>query len=281
MAVEVTIKSKSLFKKKLSFNDILLDDMRFGIMDEAFRLDEGKIGDYTVVFSSKNICRGYEVSLNNGCINLRMPLPTSRYDIEYFYEYVKILCGKMGVKKFKRDEEEISFDLIEKCIDLDITTCNSALKKMSEGISSGEYSIQYTFGAVCPIALGEKEFGVINGDCEKFGELLNKLQSMDVYYASGRVYQKDNEDYFGVFVLTSGVDSVFPLKPKILMSDNKIEIKEWYVGFVIDGEMKGFIPYDKLIESIKTDNIFDSEHFIITMDDKKMKNLLSKHKVDL
>lgn len=281
MAVEVTIKSKSIFKKKLNFNDILLNDMRFGIMDEAFRLDEGKTGDYTVVFSSKNICRGYEVSLDKGCINLRMPLPTSRYDIEYFYEYVKTLCGKIGVKKFKRDEEEISFDLIEKCIDLDITTCNSALKKMSEGISSGEYSIQYTFGAVYPIALGKKEFDFINGDCEKFGELLNKLQSMDVYYAKGSIYQKKNEDYFGVFVLTAGVDSVFPLKPKILMSDNKLKVDEWYVGFVIDGEMKGFIPYDKLIESIKTDNTFDSEHFIITMDGKKMEKLLSKHKVDL
>lgn len=281
MAVNVSIKYKSLFKKKIDFKDILLNDMRYGIMDEAFRLDEGKVLENTVVFNSEHICRGYEVSLDKGEIKLRMPLPTSRFDIEYFYKYIKFLCEKIGVKKFIRDEEEVTFDLIDNCVELDVEASCNALKKMQEQLEDGEYSSLYTFGAVWPIALGKREFNIINGDCCKFGELLNELQSRDLYYAKGSIYQKKNDDYFGIYVLTENVDSILPFTPKILMSEDKFKIEEWYIGFVVDSEMQGFIPYDKFLDSVKTNNLFDEEHFIVSLDKKKLKELLNEYKVEL
>lgn len=281
MAVEVCINNKNLFKKKLNFKDILLNDMRYGIIDDAFRLEEGRTGAWTVIFNSNKICRGYEVSIDKDCIKLRMPLPTSRSDIEYFYEYIKFLCKKMNAKKFTRDEEEISFDIIERCIELDVEASNNALIKMKQELEEGKYSSLYTFGAICPIALGKRELNVINGDCEEFGELLNELQKIDAYYAKGSIYQKENGEYFGIYVLTEDVNSIFPNKPKILMSEEKYKVDEWYVGFVIDQESKGFIPYNDFLESIKTNKLFDAEHFIITLDSNKMNELLKKYKVDL
>lgn len=84
MAVVVTIKSEGLFKTKIEFKDILFPQMRYGIMDEAYRLEEGNVGENIVVFNEKHICRGCEVSFKQKEISLRMPLPTSKEDIYFF-----------------------------------------------------------------------------------------------------------------------------------------------------------------------------------------------------
>lgn len=281
MAVEVTIRSKGLFKKTLDITDILDSDMRYGIMDEAFRLEEGKVGENTVIFRKKNICRGYEVCLKKGEINLRMPLPTSTSDINFFYEYIKRLCEKMNTKIFIRDEEEIGFDEIDNCVKLDIEASVGALKRMEEDINNGKYENMYIFGAVNPVAIGKKELESIGGDATKFGMLMNSLQGMDVYYAKASVYQRKDESYFGVYVLTAEIVSVLPEKPKLVMNENNIKVGDWNIGFVIDGKLEGFISYEDFLKNINKDDEYDSEHFIITLNKDKMEKLLSKYKVDL
>lgn len=281
MAVEVTIKSKGLFKKNLTFKDILESNMRFGIMDEAFRLEEGKVGENTVIFKDKNICRGYEVSLRKGEVNLRMPLPTSTADINFFYEYIKKLCTKMNTKNFTRDDEILSLEDIENCIKLDIEASEAALKNIEENIENGTYQSMYIFGAVNPVALGKKEIENIKGDATKFGILMNSLQVMDVYYAKAKVYQSKDESYFGVYVLTAEIPSVLPEKPKLLMNDNNLKVDDWNIGFVINEELAGFISYNDFLKNIKKDSEYDSEHFVITLDKNQMKELLSKYKVEL
>lgn len=281
MAVEVTIKSKGLFKKNLTFKDILESNMRFGIMDEAFRLEEGKVGENTVIFKDKNICRGYEVSLKKTEVNLRMPLPTSTADINFFYEYIKKLCTKMNTKTFTRDDEVLTLDDIENCIKLDIEASEAALKNIEENIENGTYQNMYIFGAVNPVALGKKEMENIKGDTTKFGILMNSLQGMDVYYAKASIYQRKDESYFGVYVLTAEVASVLPKKPALLMNDNNIKVADWNIGFVINEELAGFISYDDFLKNIKKDSIYDSEHFVITLDKNQMKELLEKYKVEL
>lgn len=281
MAVDVTIKSKGLFKKYVTLNDILESDMRYGIMDEAFRLDEGKTGENTVIFKNKNICRGFEISFKRGEVNLRMPLPTSASDINFFYEYIKKICTKMNTNDFIRDEEVLGLDDIENCIKLDIEASEAALRKIEENINGGTYQNMYIFGAVNPVALGKKEMENIKGDATKFGILMNSLQTMDAYYAKSKVYQRNNGTYFGVYVLTADCTSILPLKPKLLMNENNIDINDWNIGFVIDEKLEGFISYDEFLKNTKKDAEYDSEHFVITLDKNKMKKLLSEYKVDL
>lgn len=281
MAVEVTIKSKGLFKKNLKFIDVIDSDMRYGVMDEAFRLEEGTIGENTVVFKDKNICRGYEIAINKGEVNLRMPLPTSTSDINFFYEYIKRICTKMNTKIFTRDEEVLSLDDIENCIRLDIEASEAALKKIEENINNGTYENMYIFGAINPVALGKKEMESIKGDATKFGILMNSLQGMDVYYAKTKVYQRKNESYFGVYVLTEGIPSVLPEKPKLLMNENNLKVDDWNIGFVVNEKLEGFISYEDFLNNIKKDSEYDSEHFVITLDKDKMQELLEKYKVEL
>lgn len=281
VAVEVTVKSKGLFKRSLKFTDIIDNDMRYGIMDEAFRLEEGTIGENTVIFKDKNICRGYEMSINKGEVNLRMPLPTSTSDINFFYEYIKKICTKMNAKTFTRDNEVLSLGDIENCIKLDIEASEAALKKIEENINNGTYENMYIFGAVNPVALGKKEMENIKGDTTKFGILMNSLQGMDVYYAKASIYQRKDKSYFGVYVLTAEVASVLPEKPALLMNENNLKVDDWNIGFVVNEKLEGFISYKDFLKNITKDSEYDAEHFVITLDKNKMKELLEKYKVEL
>lgn len=281
MGVDVTVKSKGLFKKNLTIDDILNDDMRFGVMDESFRLEEGMTGEYTVIFNRKNVCRGCEVSFKKGKVDLRLPLPTSDADVYFFYDVIKQVCNKMNTNIFTRDEEEVSLDDIDNCIKEDIKTSTSALKKMEENINDGSSENLYIFGAMNPVTLGSIEMKNIKGSTIKFGILMNSLQTMDVYYAAPKIYQNNDSSYFGVFALTEGVASVLPDKPKLLINENKIDVSEWQIGLVVGDEVQGFISYDDFLKSVKRDSRYDSEHFIITIDKGKINKLISKYKIDL
>ncbi len=280
MAVDVTIKSKGLFKKELKLEDILLDNQSYGIMDESFRLEEGKTGDYTVIFNKNNICRGYELSIKKGEINLSMPLPTSDDDIILFYKYIKFICQKMNTKVFTRDEEEVSIDRIQEFIDLDINTSEQALKQIEENINNGTYENMYIFGALNPVSIGKRELDKIKCSPKKLGELLNDLQSIDAYYAVPKIYQKPTKELFGIYILTEDVLSILPYKPTLLTS-NDIKIEEWYIGFVIDDNLAGSISYKDFISSIKKEKEYETEHFILTLNKEKMQELLKKYRVEI
>lgn len=280
MAVNVTIKSKGLFKKELKMEDVLLGNMRYGIMDENYRLDEGKVGEYTVIFNNNHICRGYEITLKKGEINLSMPLPTSNEDIEFFYEYIKILCEKMKTKTFIREDEETSFDKIDEFIQFDTDASIRALEQIEENLDNGEYANMYIFGARNPISLGKKELSKINKDPKKLGKVMHELQNMDIYYAAPKVFQKNDKTLFGVYTLTENIPSVLPYKANLFMN-NELKIDEWHIGFVIEGKLSGIISYNDFIDSIKKDNEYDSEHFIISLKRKEMDDLLEKYKIEL
>ena len=57
MAVNVVIKGPD--NQELSLADLLLPGVRYGILDDAFRLEEDKLGDFIIVFDAQNICRGF------------------------------------------------------------------------------------------------------------------------------------------------------------------------------------------------------------------------------
>lgn len=281
MAVEVKIKSKGFFKKNLEFKDIIVDYMRYGIMDESYRLEEGKIGKYTVVFNKNKICRGHEISIGKGEVYLRLPLPTCEEDINFFYNHIKYICKKMNTNSLMIEEEKVSINDLDKYIKNDLETSKMALEKIKENIESNKYETMYIFGAINPIAIGQKETDEINCDPYKFGELLDNLQKMDVYYARAQVYKRKDESSFGVYILTENIPSVLPFKAQILMQKKDIEISDWNIGFVYDENIQGFIPYQDFLNNIEKDNVYDTEHFIATLNKKQIQKLLEKYKVEL
>lgn len=113
--------------------------MRYGIMDDAYRLDENKVGKYTVIFNSKHICRGYELSIKNNTVELNMPLPTSDIEIEYFYDYITKACKMLNAKYFLKDETKATLDKILSYIKSDISLSCDTLKTIEYNIKQGTY----------------------------------------------------------------------------------------------------------------------------------------------
>ena len=228
MAVNVTIKSNYIFKKQFDIKDVLVSNMRYGII-----------------------------------------------------EYVKYLAEKMHVKEFIREDEFVTFDQIPFYVQLDANTSTNALKEIEENVDNGTYENMYIFGAINPITLGKKELSKIEGNIEKLGELMHSLQSIDAYYAAPRVYQKKDESIFGMYVLTGKVCSIFPYRAKLFMADTNINVDDWYINFVVDGNMVGIIPYEDFVKSVKEKEEYDTEHFIVTLNKEQIENLVSQYKVEL
>ncbi len=281
MAIDVVINSKGLFKKDIQVDDVIFEGMCYGVMDEAYRLEEGIIGDLMVVFNNNCIGRGYELSFSKGKIGLIMPLPTSEDDINFFYEYIRKICMKMKTDKFIRNQEEVKFEQIDTCIENDIVASKEALKQIGNDIDNGKYENMYLFGAINPIAIGKDELIEIAGSPKNLGILMNRLQQMDIYYAKAKVYKRKNNTYFGVYILTENVPTVLPYEPKILMMDNNIEINDWNISFIINNDLEGSVLYSDFINFIKGYEKYDSEHFIITLDSMVIKKLLDKHRIEL
>lgn len=80
---------------------------------------------------------------------------------------------------------------------------------------------------------------------------MNSLQTKDVYYATPKVYQSENNSYFGVYVLTEEVPTVLPIEPKLLMPNADIKIDDWNIGFVVEGKVEGFIQYSDFLNATK------------------------------
>ena len=138
----------------------------------------------------------------------------------------------------------------------------------------------YLFGALNPITIGEKEISIVGNDTEKLGKLFHELQSIDAYYAAVKVYQKQDESLFGIYVLTENVLSIFPFKPGLFMN-NKLKIDKFYVSFVFDNELKGCMLYEDFMANVDITKSYDTEHFLISLNKRVMKELLEKYKKKL
>lgn len=281
MAVDVLIKSGGLFKKNINIKDIIFDDMRYGIMDDNYRLVENEIGKYTVVFYKEHLCRGYEVSVIDNTINLRMTLPTSDIDIDFFYDYIKRIMKRLKVKKFVRNDIVETIENIDLFKEEDKALSLDTLQIMLDDINSGKYREMYLFGVMNPIVVTNLELVDINNDIKKFGEFMHNKQKLDIYYAKAGIYKRNDGSLFGVYVLTENVKSVFPYEPGEFILNDDIVMDDWNISFVVDSKILGVISYSDFLREVKKDINYDSKHFIIELDSKKIEKLINKYKKDL
>ncbi|MBR1413592.1 MAG: DUF4299 family protein [Bacilli bacterium] len=279
MAVNIIIKNKRVLKRKIDVSKLIFDNMRYGIMDEKYRLIENEVGEYTVVFNKDDICRGYEICIKNNTVELIMGLPTSDNDILFFYDYIHKICNKLKAKYFYRDGIKATFDDIDKYITNDINTSNETLIEIKNKMDNKEEESFYLFGALNPISFDKKNLKKIK-NCHDLGVYTNKLQSMDIYYASPQVYKKSDNTVFGIYVITEDVNSVFPLKPSVFMNEEQ-KVDYWYISFIVNNKIVGSINYQDFIKNISTKNKYDAEYFIIKLNKDKINELIREYKIEI
>ena len=274
MAVEVKIKQKGLFKKKIEVEDMLSDDLAFGVMDEHFRMIPNEKGKYTIIYNPNNLARGLEVSFEKNIIELRLPLPTAKSDIEMFYEIVKRVCNKLKVDTFERYDEVLTLDTIDQLIRNDIDASTRALDDICY---DKQYETITIFSALNPISIGSKEKDIIKGNVDNFGKFLKEKQEIDAYYAAPKLYNSEN-DIIGIYVITENVDSIVPLKPKVIMNKETEKIK-FYV--IIGENPNDIVEYDNFINEVDKSNYYDDEHIIVRLSKKEIQSILEKYKTEI
>lgn len=285
MAVDVVIRQSGLFKKEINIQDIVAEDLKYGIMDGAFRLQPDQVGDYTVVYDSKHLCRGMEVSFEKKNINLRLPLPNSQYDIRLFYGVIQRICRLCNVQYFYREDEKIRADdveTIESCVNMDISASIGALKTIEEDIKNDKYKSMMVFGVMNPVAIGKHEISQFSDDLNKFGEFMNRLQNMDVYYAAPRFYQMKDGKILGAYALTADVPSVIPLQPNtgvLINEDLKVDV--WNVSLVMSEKDIQIVMYDDLITYVGEREHYDADNILVTLSADEMKELAMQHGMEL
>ena len=274
MAVEVKIKQKGLFKKKIEIEDMLSNNLLFGVMDENFRMVPNEKGKYTIIYDPNNLARGLEVSFEKNIIDLRLPLPTAKSDIEMFYNVIKRICNKLKIDSFERYDEVLTLDTIDQLIRDDVDASTRALDDICY---DKQYETITIFGALNPIAIGSKEKDTIKGSVDNFGKFLKEKQEIDAYYAAPKLYKSDT-DIIGIYVITEKVDSIVPLKPKVIMNNENQNIK--FYTIIGDGT-NDVVKYEDFISSVDQSNYYDDEHIIINLSKKEIENILEKYKTEI
>lgn len=276
MSVCARIKQKSLFKKKLSIEDVINDiNLPYGICDESYRLIFNKIGKHILIYDDKKLARGIDVSIEDSDIVLLLSLPTSLSEIRLFYKIVEKMCLKLKIKKYIREEEMVSIDDNERFIEYDEKASISGLEDLKYRINQDTYKHFEIFGVYNPISIGINEINQIGTNLTTFEKFMNDIQSIDVYYAAPNVY-KINGKIVGIYAIGPNIPSVVPNEPYIVL--NQIEnIDEWYVMFK-EGKTVKYIDF---FAKCKNKKYYDANHVIVSLSDEEMNDLLENYLVDL
>lgn len=272
MSVNVRIKQKSIFRKKLNIEEIIeLTNLSYGVCDENYRIIQNEIANHTLIYDKNKLARGIDISLDGTDIVLLLSLPTTPSEIRKFYEVIQIICNKLNIQNYIREEEKVSIKDNDKFIKFDEEGSIAGLKDLEEKIGQDEYKRFEIFGVYNPISIGLKEIKKINNSLNNFEDYLNKIQSLDVYYATPRVYRV-KEKLIGIYAIGANIPSVVPTEPYIVL--NQINgIEEWYV-MIKEGKTVKYIDF---INNVENKEYYDANHVIVTLSEKEVDGLLDKY----
>ena len=289
MSATILIKPEKKTGKKLTIKDVLPEELSWGISDAYGRLEEGKEGEYTIVFDPENIGRGFQIKLDGTTTEIHLNYFNSRHDIELCYMMVERICRLQGIDTFIHEDETVRLDRIEPTIQREIEVCADSLSIAAEKVSQENTETLTVFAVVHPLYIGKKEIALFGSDIDKYSEWLNEKQQIDVYYGVPHFYEKDDGSTFGVYALRADVASVMPVKPSMPINmKDQFEVSNWYVmlGYSDDsdsGKSDGLkvIDYSGLAKHIQNGEYYDANHVIVRLTDSDVDALLKEHRVTL
>lgn len=276
MSVEVKIKQNSIFKKKLDITDVIsLTGLSYGVCDENYRLIPGETAAHTLLYDKNRLARGIDASIDKTDIVLLLSLPTTSFEIHSFYHAVEKICNALKTKTYIREEEKVNLKDNPRFIKMDEEGSVAGLEAISEKLEKDKYNRFEIYGICNPISIGANEVKQIGNRLDLFEEYLHRLQSLDVYYATPRVYRVQNK-LVGIYAIGADIASVVPTEPYIVL--NQIQgIEEWYVML----KAGKIIKYKDFIENIPAKEYYDFNHVIVSLSEQDVDSLIEQYGVDL
>ena len=284
MALDIEINQKGLFKKELILSDITGGKYKYGVLDSAWRLDEGSLDGETIIFYDPlHIGRGVEFEGKSGIkdkLKLRMPLPATIYDIDMLFDIVKRVAKKWNAKTFIQDDVPCDIKDVDDIVMQHKQMSHSWLAGIKNSLNDSETSIM--FCVMWPLELRTdtlSEFGR-NKDAEGFASYLHRLQAVDLYYAAPRIYKLNDKEYFGAYAITATTGSIIPITPSaptLAVDPNTggpLECSKYVVSLVSiqDNGVIGRISYEDFAEAVQVDSLtrFDETHVVLELSEESI-----------
>ena len=287
MGVDISIRQGIFKKKKIDFAvfEELLNENNFycGISNSVYVTEEysgdDKINDLYFVVFSNNYGRGFTFYLDkNDNIEVRLNIPSTKSDIKEFYCFVKTLCNYLNLDSFIQDGEKQSLADIEMLNERIEKVCQENLVDFIQ-----EMDDLVIFGSMFPVVLEDyiiKEILASDDSLEVFERYLKEKNELDCYFAKPIIYQDDDGNVFGVYVVPEDCQTIFPLEAGIPFGytlPDDLEISEWCVdvGGIVDNEYETlaklkFDEFQDMIDFTKLE-AFDKKHIILNINREQLK----------
>ncbi len=274
MSVQITIKNKSLIKRKIIFDDMIKKlELDFGAYNDFAILQRGHFyqKNQCILFNPKRIGLGifFDGSrLNKGEIIIVLQTFSTLNEIDYLYEIVKYINNY-----YKKMDMYLNDDYVTYGVFLSLRT---KIEKLAlDNLKLGcKRTIDYLYDlrlAFNPFTLSEEireKFGYVES-LEEFEEFVHNKQKDMMYYAAPKI-NKEN----ALYTFKKNCCSIFPLEGKDFYNDSKV--KNVFIEF--EGNEDKY-SYNKFINIFKSNEKYDDTHVCINkMNDEDIRKILLKLK---
>ena len=280
MSVEVRIKQKSLFRKKLDIKDIIkITGLSYGVSDEYGRLIKNEMSKHTFIYDENKLARGIDLYADGPYIQLILSMPTSLSEIKTFYQAISSICNELNVSSYEKDGVKVKLsenqDYIKLVKDASLNFLIDLLKDESEDKSK----IVTIFGIYNKIYLGAKEAQEIDNNLDNFENLLNRIQSIDADYLVPKFY-KQKDRILGVYNIEENISSIIPTNPTKIY-DGLDKLNDWYINFPNGNDEENLLKYEDFIKNVNNRLYYDAKNCIVRLNKDEIKAMLEKYSTSL
>ncbi len=286
MAIDVIIKQKLFGNKIMPLKVMLGDDLQYGTYSYE-QLETGKLGGGEfIAYNPKCVGRGFSIVWKPGetkQIALRLPIPSTKYEIKDFYSAVERMVNHWGGSLIVDGNKTSLPDFLsglEKMLEFN----DNILKRFASGVIHGEHDDLVLYSAMWPLTMGIEEARIFLENPENFAWWLHKKQTVDACFESPRFYYEEGE-LCGKYALTSDLPAIFPNKPSAPLgavdssTGKPIECKKWLVIIVVGEKWICDVEYSRFLELIPKEKVsrYDASHFLLSeMTDEEIMALADK-----
>lgn len=286
MAIEIAVKQKGFFKKKITLSMIkyLLDsNTLLGERDSNsayvfYELDSDNIDDINIVVQNPNhLGRGFMVRKKSKDIEAFLNVPCTNQDVLDFFDFISKVCTLFKTDYFTMDlERQVKLEELP-TLTQDISDWNNDyLYQQVQDLQNQECTF-VVFAVKNPIHIPANiltQWSQENiTDLERtFSTYLHNKQKEDLYYMKPSFFQKGDK-IRGAYSLTETVDSIIPKKafipPVTSGLPEGLIPNEWTVGLVrfkgkTDADID-HLPYEVFLDKISYLELeeYDDLHWIL------------------
>lgn len=282
MNTEIKIKNRNLFNKKaLKISDISLNKYSYGALDDYYRNTFELKDGFNILFNPRHIGRGIEFywsdNLNKELI-LRINSLSTRYDIEMLYDVVRNVTSVWNERSFYENDEFVRVS--------DIANLYQRQVEYNKKLISNIYKINMKtiFGAIFPIEIDNDTLKGFVNNYDGYTKYLHNLQSVNAHYASPLIFPYKENEYYGNYVVSLDIDTIFPIKASdpILFTNKQIKCSLFIVTIASakEKEIYATMYFDEFVNKIDINSYakFDSTHILLKgLTKEKITELINSH----